>query len=254
MTAVGIVPHTHWDREWYAPFQQYRVQLVHLVDDLLELLEADPSFTRFLLDGQTAVVDDYLAVRPDAAPRLAALAAAGRLQVGPWMILMDEFMVSGETTIRNLQHGLARAEALGGDAAMRVGYLPDMFGHIAQMPQILRLAGLEHAVVWRGVPSDVTRTAFWWRAPDGSERARRVPLRLLLQRPRHPRRPCAPRRTRPRLRGRVGAGGAARRRHAPDERLRPPAAPTVARAGGRGSQRVAGRLPLHGHVARGVRT
>ncbi len=169
MTAVGIVPHTHWDREWYAPFQQYRVQLVHLVDDLLGLLEADPSFTRFLLDGQTAVVDDYLAVRPDAAPRLAALAAAGRLQVGPWMILMDEFMVSGETIVRNLQHGLVRAAALGGDAAMRVGYLPDMFGHVAQMPQILRLAGLEHAVVWRGVPSDVTRTAFWWRAPDGSE-------------------------------------------------------------------------------------
>ena len=81
---------------------------------------------------------------------------------------MDEFMVSGETIVRNLQHGLARAEAFGGDAAMRVGYLPDMFGHVAQMPQILRLAGLEHAVVWRGVPSDVTRTAFWWRAPDGS--------------------------------------------------------------------------------------
>ena len=67
---VGIVPHTHWDREWYAPFQQYRVQLVHLVDDLLELLEGDPSFTRFLLDGQTAVVDDYLAVRPEAESRL----------------------------------------------------------------------------------------------------------------------------------------------------------------------------------------
>jgi 2-O-(6-phospho-alpha-D-mannosyl)-D-glycerate hydrolase len=165
---VAIVPHTHWDREWYAPFQAYRVQLIHLVDDLLELLEGDPSFTRFLLDGQTAVVDDYLEVRPEAAPRLAALAAAGRLQVGPWMILMDEFMVSGETIVRNLQRGLARADALGGDAAMRVGYLPDMFGHVAQMPQILRLAGLEHAVVWRGVPSDVLQTAFWWRAPDGS--------------------------------------------------------------------------------------
>ncbi len=165
---VGIVPHTHWDREWYAPFQRYRVQLVHLVDDLLDLLEADPSFTRFLLDGQTAVLDDYLAVRPEAEPRLRALAAAGRLQVGPWMILMDEFMVSGETIIRNLQHGLDRASSLGGDAGMRVGYLPDMFGHIAQMPQLLRLAGLEHAVVWRGVPSEIDRTAFWWRAPDGS--------------------------------------------------------------------------------------
>ena len=170
---VGIVPHTHWDREWYAPFQRYRVQLVHLVDDLLELLEADESFTRFLLDGQTAVIDDYLAVRPEAEPRLRALANAGRLQVGPWMILMDEYMVSGETIIRNLQHGLTRAAALGGtsldgNGAMRVGYLPDMFGHIAQMPQLLHLAGLGHAVVWRGVPSAIEQTAFWWRAPDGS--------------------------------------------------------------------------------------
>ena len=51
---------------------------------------------------------------------------------------------------------------------MGVGYLPDMFGHVAQMPQILRLAGLEHAVVWRGVPAAIDRTAFWWQAPDGS--------------------------------------------------------------------------------------
>jgi hypothetical protein len=165
---VGIVPHTHWDREWYAPFQQYRVELVRLVDDLLVLLEADPSFTRFLLDGQTTVVDDYLAVRPEAEVRLRALTAAGRLQVGPWMILMDEYMVSGETIVRNLQHGLARAADLGSDAVLPVGYLPDMFGHIAQMPQLLRLAGLEHAVVWRGVPAAIDRTAFWWRAPDGS--------------------------------------------------------------------------------------
>ena len=165
---VGIVPHTHWDREWYAPFQCYRVQLVHLVDDLLDLLEADASFTRFLLDGQTAVVDDYLAVRPEAEARLRALATCGRLQVGPWMILMDEFMVSGETIVRNLQHGLARAGALGADLSTLVGYLPDMFGHIAQMPQLLRLARLEHAVVWRGVPSAIEQTGFWWRAPDGS--------------------------------------------------------------------------------------
>jgi alpha-mannosidase len=163
---VGIVPHTHWDREWYAPFQVSRLQLVHLVDELLDLLEADPSYARFLLDGQTAVLDDYLEVRPDAADRIAALVARGRLQIGPWMVLMDEFMVSGETIVRDLQLGLARGGDLGG--AMPVGYLPDMFGHVAQMPQILRLAGIEHAVVWRGVPGAIDRTAFWWEAPNGS--------------------------------------------------------------------------------------
>ena len=125
------------------------------VDDLLDLLEGD------------AVVHPVPARRPDrggrrlprGAPRRRGRASPrssppGALQIGPWMILMDEFMVSGETIVRDLQLGLARADALGGDAAMRVGYLPDMFGHVAQMPQILRLAGLEHAVVWRGVPRD----------------------------------------------------------------------------------------------------
>ncbi len=165
-TKVGIVPHTHWDREWYAPFQVFRARLVRLLDELLPLLERDLSYARFLLDGQTVVVDDYLEVRPEAAGTLRRLAATGRLSVGPWMVLMDEFMVSGETIVRDLQLGMRRAIELGG--AMPVGYLPDMFGHIAQMPQILRLAGLDHAVVWRGVPSTVTQTAFVWEAPDGS--------------------------------------------------------------------------------------
>jgi mannosylglycerate hydrolase len=165
-TTVGIVPHTHWDREWYAPFQVFRARLVRLLDELLPLLERDLSYARFLLDGQTVVVDDYLDVRPEAAETVRRLAASGRLSVGPWMVLMDEFMVSGETIVRDLQLGLHRATDLGG--AMPVGYLPDMFGHVAQMPQILRLAGFEHAVVWRGVPSAITQTAFSWEAPDGS--------------------------------------------------------------------------------------
>ena len=165
-TVVGIVPHTHWDREWYAPFQVFRARLVGLLDELLPLLERDLSYARFMLDGQTVVLDDYLEVRPEAAETLRRLAATGRLSVGPWMVLMDEFMVSGETIVRDLQLGQRRATELGG--AMPVGYLPDMFGHIAQMPQLLRLAGLGHAVVWRGVPSAVTQTAFSWEAPDGS--------------------------------------------------------------------------------------
>ena len=163
---VAVVPHTHWDREWYEPFQTFRLKLVHLVDELLDQMEQDSSYRHFLLDGQLAVIDDYLEIRPENEDRLAALTGAGRITVGPWYILMDEFLASGETIVRNLQAGLRRATAFGG--AMDVGYLPDMFGHVAQMPQILAEAGFEHAVVWRGVPSAIDRNAFRWQAPDGS--------------------------------------------------------------------------------------
>ncbi len=165
MRIVRLVPHTHWDREWYLPFQVFRARLVELIDRLLETMEADPRFV-FTLDGQLATVDDYLEIRPEAEPRLRRLIAEGRLAVGPWQILVDEFLVSGESIIRNLETGRRRAEELGG--VMAVGYLPDMFGHIAQMPQILRRAGLDNAVVWRGVPAIVDRHRFLWEAPDGS--------------------------------------------------------------------------------------
>jgi mannosylglycerate hydrolase len=162
---VHIVPHTHWDREWYLPFQVFRLRLVGLIDGLLDAMNRDPRI-RFTLDGQLATVDDYLEVRPEREPDVRRFVAEGRLAVGPWLILMDEFLVSGETIVRNLELGIRRAEALG--RAMPVGYLPDMFGHIAQMPQILRRAGIGHAVVWRGVPSVIDRHAFRWTAPDGS--------------------------------------------------------------------------------------
>jgi mannosylglycerate hydrolase len=163
---VVLVPHTHWDREWYLPFQSFRLSLVQLVDKVLDMLEGDPRFV-FTLDGQLQTVDDYLEVRPEAEPRIRALVEEGRLAVGPWQTLVDEFLVSGEAILRNLERGLARGEELGG--AMRIGYLPDMFGHVAQMPQILRLEGIEQAVVWRGVPEAIDRHAFLWQSPDGSE-------------------------------------------------------------------------------------
>src|SRR5438067_6049506 len=163
---VAVFRHTHWAGEWYQPFRVCRLRLVELLDELLPRLEADPSYARFLLDGQMAMVDDYLELRPHAEDRLRRLAASGRLSMGPWYVLMDEFCVSGETIVRDLQLGLERAAAFGG--AMAVGYLPDMFGHVAQMPQILRQSGFEHAVVWRGVTDAVDRTGLWWTAHDGS--------------------------------------------------------------------------------------
>ena len=166
-TAPGIVfvPHTHWDREWYEPFQVFRFRLVEALDQVIETAERDPRY-RFTLDGQAAAIEDYLEIRPENTERVRALVAAGQLAIGPWLILLDEFLCSGETIVRNLQLGWASAEALGG--AMRIGYLPDMFGHTAQVPQILRRAGIEHAAFWRGVPGRVSGHAFRWEAPDGS--------------------------------------------------------------------------------------
>lgn len=172
---VSIVPHTHWDREWYEPFQTFRMNLVDMLDNLLDLLDSDPAYSKFMLDGQMAVVDDYLEVRPEQEERIRHLAATGRLTMGPWYILMDEFLVSGETIIRDLQLGIERGAAFGG--VMNVGYLPDMFGHIAQMPQILVEAGFHDTVLWRGVPSQVTKTGFNWIGPDGSQvRAEYLPV------------------------------------------------------------------------------
>jgi hypothetical protein len=171
---IVVVPHTHWDREWYRTHEQFRVRLVALVDGLLDLLETDPSFRHFMLDGQTIVVDDYLEVRPQARPRIEKLVREGRLAVGPWHVLPDEWLVSGEALIRNLRLGLAKADALGG--SMRVGYVPDQFGHVGQLPQILAGFGLPAAVLWRGVGDDVDRTLFEWEGPDGT----RLPVVYLM--------------------------------------------------------------------------
>jgi glycosyl hydrolase family 38/alpha mannosidase-like protein len=162
--SITVVPHTHWDREWYLPFEGFRDRLVPIMDELLDLL--DRGYPHFHLDGQTALIDDYLAVRPEREADIARHAKAGRISVGPWLTLVDEFLVSGETIVRSLELGLARARELGGGDL--VGYLPDQFGHIGQMPQILAAGGFEHAVVWRGVPRSIESTPFWWEAPDGS--------------------------------------------------------------------------------------
>ncbi len=144
-----VISHTHWDRAWYVPFQQFRVALVKLVDQVLGLLDSDPAFRCFMLDGQTIVLEDYLEVRPDRRDTIVHHVRAGRLQIGPWYVLADEFLVSPESLVRNLQVGRAMARDLGG--SLDEGYVPDAFGHIAQLPQILRGFGIDSAFLWRGL-------------------------------------------------------------------------------------------------------
>jgi mannosylglycerate hydrolase len=164
MRNLYIISHTHWDREWYRPFQAFRLKLVHLIDGMLDLLESDREFKHFMLDGQTIVLDDYLAMRPEMESVLRDHIRKGRILIGPWHILPDMFLVGPESHIRNLLQGDRTARKFG--PKMKIGYMPDSFGHIGQIPQILRGFGMETACVWRGVEDGPTE--FWWQAPDGS--------------------------------------------------------------------------------------
>lgn len=165
---VNLISHTHWDRAWYVTFQEYRIRLVQLIDRLLDILKHDPEYSYYMLDGQMSVLDDYLEVRPQCKAELQALTRSGRVQVGPWFVLADEFLVSPESLIRNLMLGHRIGIEYGG--VMKVGYVPDGFGHIAQLPQILRGFGIDNAFFWRGMGAegDKLGTEFEWKAPDGS--------------------------------------------------------------------------------------
>ena len=166
---VIVVSHTHWDREWYLTFEEFRYQLVRAMDRLHEIFEEQPDF-RFMLDGQTIPLLDYLAIRPEKEPELRELVRAGRLLVGPWYIQPDELLVSGEALIRNLILGHRIARRFGG--VMPEGYVPDSFGHIAQLPQLLRGFGIETAFIMRGADlacEQAGSSEFLWQAPDGSQ-------------------------------------------------------------------------------------
>ena len=161
-----VVPHCHWDREWYQPHELFRWRLVQMIDELLDHMEQHPEYEYFNLDGQSIVIDDYLELRPENEARLKALIECGRIVIGPWWVQPDEFLPSGESHIRSFQKGIRFADKLGG--SLRVGHCADQFGHIAQMPQIMKQLGLTSACLWRGVPDSIPGWSFHWEAPDGT--------------------------------------------------------------------------------------
>ena len=162
-----LIPHTHWDREWYLPRAAFQARLVPIVDDLLDQLESEPS-ARFVLDGQTVLLEDYLAVRPEAVERVAASVQRGPLEVGPWYVLADELIPTGESLIRNLLEGAHDAARLG--RRMDVLYSPDAFGHPGVMPTLAHEFGIRFGVLWRGLGRSgaADRDCYRWDGADGS--------------------------------------------------------------------------------------
>ena len=165
-----IVAHTHWDREWYRPLEHFQLELARVVDGVIDVLERDPEFASFTLDGQAIVLEDYLAVRPENEGRLRALLTAGRIEVGPSYVLPDEFLVGAEPLVRNLLMGRSVCERFGAGPSP-VGYLPDSFGHPLQLPQVLAGFGIATFIFSRGLGDQLGElgVVFRWRALDGSE-------------------------------------------------------------------------------------
>lgn len=161
---VHIVPHSHWDREWYMPFEKHRYRLIKLMDSLIEKMEEDPEYKYYNLDGQMVLLDDYLQIKPYMWERLKKLINDGRIKVGPWYVLQDEYLISDEANVRNMLIGLSEGNDKG-VIISKIGYLPDSFGNISQMPQILKKCGIETVVFGRGVTNI---SEIIWESPDGS--------------------------------------------------------------------------------------
>ncbi len=176
---LHIVSHTHWDREWYMSFEQHRMRLVELFDALIETMEQHPEYKYFHMDGQYVVIEDYLEVRPGMRDRLVKLLQEDRIQIGPWYVLQDEYLTSGEANVRNMLYGIKLCKEIGADPVM-CGYFPDAFGNISQVPQILNGFNIDAAAFGRGVTAilenntvdtnaENNSSEIIWRSPDGSE-------------------------------------------------------------------------------------
>ncbi|MEZ8099348.1 alpha-mannosidase [Vibrio bivalvicida] len=167
MAKVHVIPHTHWDREWYFTQQDSDVLATYNFTKVIETLENQPSYNCYHLDGQSAIVEDYLKVLPNMRERMGKLVSDKKLFIGPWYTQTDTYNVAGESIIRNLKYGMHIAEELG--HSMKVGYLPDTFGHNAQMPTLFKGMGIDNIVFWRGIDYDqhVDKSHFFWQSQGG---------------------------------------------------------------------------------------
>ncbi|RLQ94896.1 glycoside hydrolase family 38 N-terminal domain-containing protein [Falsibacillus albus] len=165
---VYVVPHSHWDREWYFTIEDSNVLLAENLDHLMDVLENDPDYMGYVFDAQASLVEEYLKVRPDQMERLKSLIEAKRIFVGPWYTQTDSLLVHKESVIRNLLYGTRICQDMG--HSMGVGYLPDIFGQNAYLPSIFQGFDIDYSVLQRGIYTDQLNgdLNFMWTSPDGN--------------------------------------------------------------------------------------
>lgn len=166
---VHVVPHFHWDREWYFTAEESNYLLLNDMEEVLDILEKDNNYPCFVMDGQTSIVEDYLRFCPENRDRFEKLVRDGKLRIGPWYTQTDEMVVGGESIVRNLLYGHLDAAKIG--PCMEIGYLPDSFGQSGQMPMILNGFGIKRSIFWRGASErkGSSKNDFYHVSEDGSK-------------------------------------------------------------------------------------
>ena len=127
---IHVISNTHWDREWVYPSEETRLLLVEFMDHLLDLLDKQPDYHSFLMDSQVGCVDDYVELRPEHRARIEKHVKSGRLVIGPWYTLPEEYIVNGESLVRNLVVGHRVSKSFG--KVSKIGYTPFSYGQTSQ--------------------------------------------------------------------------------------------------------------------------
>ncbi len=140
--------HTHWDREWYREFEEFRVRLIEVFDDVIHKLETK-ELPSFYFDGQTSALEDYLEIHPENKSKIESLIKEKRLFIGPYYCSTDSFLVDCEALIKNLQIGFDYSKNFGCEDF--IAYHADTFGHSEHLPSIIKYFNLNNAMFWRGL-------------------------------------------------------------------------------------------------------
>lgn len=166
---IYVVPHSHWDREWYFSIEDSNILLYQNLNFLIKFLKKNNDFPTYVFDGQYSIVEEFNKYAPEEYENLRQLVVNNRIHIGPWYTQCDTLLIQTESIIRNLLFGKKGATELG--KSMEIGYLPDVFGQNAYLPAIFREMGIKYVILQRGIYTDKLKKdlTFEWESPNGQK-------------------------------------------------------------------------------------